>query len=315
VAAAPLGLAAVLLFVLRELPYSSVRFSAVDSEETRRPPTPDFHLGPLTWSVTSLRHDPALRAFRSAMRASCGDRKGVAAAACASHVLRDRVPTGNPSSEYVNVEFDPVTHFERHMAGEPGHCLTRSAILTSQLLSVGIPARVLQMVPANGSGHTLVEAWDDALGWVVVDPSTDGYLVATRGSATAVDLLGDPDGVVWKGFGPVAASATETEAKRRYFKGLLTGNLLYPEPWLYLRVGPRVGPWPTRGQYARVGPTRLTLGPLQQALFFAIPVLGLASAAFVLGGSRRPNPLRTMVWVEPQRSPRSVDDLDALPPG
>jgi hypothetical protein len=231
-------------------------------------------------------------------------------------VLRDRVPPGNPSSEYVDRAFDPVAHFERHMGGEPGHCLTRSAILASELLSVGVPARVMQMVPPGDQGHTLVEVWDDSLGWVVVDPSTDGYVVARSGPGAAVDLLENRESLDFKAFGRVAASASETEAMRLYFQRLLTGNLLYPEPWLYLRLGAKVGPWPTRGQYVRAGPAHLTLGPIQHALVVAIPLLGLLGAALVLAAWRRPDALRTLVWSEPERSPAgAVDDLDALPRG
>jgi hypothetical protein len=76
----------------------------------------------------------------------------------------------------VNVDFDPAAHFASHMAGEPSHCLTRSAILATQLLSVGIPARVVQFVPAVGKGHTLVGVWDETIGWIVVDPTNGGFV-------------------------------------------------------------------------------------------------------------------------------------------
>ena len=95
---------------------------------------------------------------------------------------------------------------------------------------------------------------------------------------------------------------------------LLTGNVLYPEPWLYLRQGQRVAPWPFRGHYARVGPVRLVMGPLQQALHLAIPALLLSGVALLLSGLRR----RTArahgpVWADavPARA-RSVERLDAL---
>jgi hypothetical protein len=304
------------LFVLRELPYSSVRIAGVDSDELRRPPTPDFTVGPLTWRVSALRQDASLQPFRDAMHATCGEQRGLAAAACATRVLRDRVPPGNPSSEYVDRGFDPVAHFERHMGGEPGHCLTRSAILASELLSVGVPARVIQMVPPGDRGHTLVEVWDESLGWVVVDPSTDGYLVARGGPAPAIDLLERRESLEFRGLGPIAPPGSETQATRLDFQRLLTGNLLYPEPWLYLRLGPRVGPWPTRGQYVRAGPAYLTLGLVQHALVVAIPLLGLLGVALFLAAWRRPDALRTLIWSRPERAPAgAVDDLDALPRG
>jgi hypothetical protein len=172
------------------------------------------------------------------------------------------------------------------------------------------------MVPPDDRGHTLVEVWDDALRWVVVDPSSYGYMVTRGAPAAAVDLLANSETVDLRRFSSVAPSASETGATRHYLKRLLTGSLLYPEPWLYLRLGPRVGPWPTRGQYVRAGAAHLTLGPIQHALVVAIPVLGLLGAALVLAGWRRPDALRTPVWTDPQPAPaRAVDDLDALPPG
>jgi hypothetical protein len=303
------------LLILRELPYSTARITAVEAVELRRAPTPDFTVGPLTWRVSALQEDAALGPFRDAMRGACGDSRGLAAAACATRILHDRVPPGDPSTEYVDRHFDPIAHFHRHMGGEPGHCLTRSAILASELLSVGIPSRVIQMVPSSEDGHTLVEVWDDSLGWVVVDPSTDGYVVSARGPALAIDLLTNRENLEWKAFDHISPSPSEIESMRLYFRHILSGSLLYPEPWLYLRLGPRVGSWPTRGQYVRAGPMRLTLGPIQHALVVAIPLLGLLGAALVFAGWRRQVAFRPLVWTQPQRSgAREIDDLDALPP-
>ena len=283
-----LGAALALLLLLKTLPYSSVRLVPVGGSQAAMRPSPDFAVGPLRWPVTALAKAPALQPFREAMRATCGDAKGLAAAACAANALSKRIPVGRPATEFVNVDFDPVAHFERHMAGAPGHCLTRSAILATELLSVGIPARVVQMVPARLKGHTLVEVWDDAMGWTVVDPSTGGSVTAgaaRRGSA--VDLLADPAVVEWRPFGSARVSAADAEAKERLFRTLLAGNLLYPEPWLYLRQGERTTPWPFRGQYARVGPAYLILGPAQQLLAWAIPGLVATGLGFLAFGWRR----------------------------
>ena len=283
-----LGAALALLVVLKSLPYSTVRLVLVEASQAAMRPTPDFTVGPLRWPVTALAKAPALQPFRDAMRATCGDAEGLAAAACAASALSKRIPVGNPATEFVTVDFDPVAHFERHMAGAPGHCLTRSAILATQLLSVGIPARVVQMVPAGAKGHTLVEVWDDVMGWTVVDPSTGGSVTAgaaRRGAA--VDLLADSAVVEWRPFGSAPVSAADVEAKERLFRTLLAGNVLYPEPWLYLRQGERAAPWPFRGQYARVGPAYLTLGPAQQALTWAIPGLVATGLGFLAFGWRR----------------------------
>jgi hypothetical protein len=84
------------------------------------------------------------------------------------------------------------------------------------------------MVPAHGKGHTLVELWDGALGWTVVDPSSGGWVTGSTKHASAVDLLADPNLVEWRPF--AEASSAEVEANRRHLQGLLTGNVLYPEP-------------------------------------------------------------------------------------
>jgi hypothetical protein len=219
------------------------------------------------------------------MREACGDVKGLAAAACATKVLTDKFPVGEPANEFVNSDFDPLAHFRSHMAGAPGHCLTRSAILATEFLAVGIPARVVQFIPVEEKGHTLVEVWDDELGWSVVDPSTGGYVVDASSRGAAPSLLASPSSVRWQPFGYTKAGDIERAQQNEYFRHLLAGNVLYPEPWLYLRVGERIAPWPFRGEYARVGPAFLTLGPLQEFLFWAIPpvaLLGLTLCALGL---------------------------------
>jgi hypothetical protein len=307
--------AAALVLVLKGLPYSSVQMARVEAAEAVRPPSAtEFSVGSLYWPVAALQQDPALRPFRDTMRASCGEARGLAAAACATRVLRERTPVGDPATEYVNVAFDPVRHLERHLAGEPGHCLTRSAIVAALLLATGTPARVVQMLPVTGKGHTLVEVWDDALGWTVVDPSNNGYLTSVNGPSAAADLLASPGGLEWRRFGSERATTEESDRQRRYFLGLLTGNVLYPEPWLYLRQGQRIASWPFRGQYARVGPLRFVMGPLQQALVVAIPALLLSGVALLLSGLRRRTArARSVAWTDavPARA-RSVERLDAL---
>ena len=277
------ALAAGMALLLRLLPYSSVRIAAVEALEVDSRPSPDFAIGPLYWPVTALTADPALQPFREAMKASCDATRGLAAAACVSQVLSERFPAGGPSTEYVNVAFDPVAHFKSHMAGEPGHCLTRSAILATELLSVGVPARVLQMLPPSGKGHTVVSVWDDDAGWTVVDPSTRGYLAHAPGQGSAAELRANPQNIRWKPFAPSTSSVSETEAETRQFRELLSGDLLYPEPWLYLRRGGKVAPWPFRGHYARVGPTFIWLGPLQGLLVWAIPVLLVVGSVLFIG--------------------------------
>jgi hypothetical protein len=198
-------------------------------------------------------------------------------------------------------------------AGEPGHCLTRSAILATQLLSVGVPARVIQMMPRSGKGHTLVEVWDDRRGWTVVDPSTGGFVSKPGARGSAAELLAAPDRLRWTSFDSASSAA---EAQSAYFRGLLTGDLFYPEPWLYLRQGAKVAPWPFRGHYARVGPTLWAYGPAQFVLTAAAAVstvsgFSLLAFAFAMrrrafAGIEQPSDARAGV--------KTLPDLRVVPP-
>jgi len=76
--------------------------------------------------------------------------------------------------------------------------------------------------------HNLVEMWDD--GWVKVDPSF---------------RLGNKKDIFWAGTGDY---------------------LIYPEPWLYLRVGKRYSYYPFWGKFISLGPWRWQFGPTQTAL-------------------------------------------------
>src|SRR5215471_4835772 len=94
-----IGVALALLVLLKALPYSTVRLTTVTASEVTQRPDSVFSIGPLHWRVRELATTPELQPFREAMRSSCGDRKGLAAAECASVVLTDRVPVGEPTTE------------------------------------------------------------------------------------------------------------------------------------------------------------------------------------------------------------------------
>lgn len=310
-----IGFAFALALLLRALPYSSCRLTAVSAAEVGRRPTPDFTLGPLTWRVAEWKEAQALNVFRKSLRADCGWATGVKAATCAAAALARRSPLGRPSSEFIDREFDPVRHFERHMAGEPGHCLTRSAIIATQLLAVGIPARVVQIVPSQGRGHTVVEVWDEALGWTVIDPTSGGIVTSHSSRRSAADLLDAPASVQWTPIPSATFAATTARERQRYYQSVLQGNLVYPEPWLYLRLGERVAPKPFRGHFVRVGPESLALGPAQVVLVWLIPCLGLAGLAVIAIGRMRPA-IRADVVRERHvlRGAPALGDPGAVPP-
>jgi hypothetical protein len=174
------------------------------------------------------------------------------------------------------------------------------------------------MVLARRHGHTLIEVWDDTTGWTLVDPSAEGFLTGATLRASAADLLADPAGLQWHPFAKrsIDAAAGDSAAKGQYFRDLLGGNLLYPEPWLYLRHGERNARWPFRGQYARVGPTYVVLGPAQQFLTLASPLLGLAGIVVLAVGWRKRH--ARCVAARSIRAAAAVETLegrfDPLPP-
>jgi len=241
------------LFYL-SLPYRSSWIVATTLDEAATVPSPDFRLGSIEWSVSAYSVEPSLEPFRTAFRNTCGEKRGLPAALCVAEAISRQFPYGSPATEFTDRKFDPVGHMQRHAAGDAGHCMNRVAIVAAQLLSVGIPARVTQLFPGAGRGHNVVEVWGEPDGWVMVDPS--------YGSPNRPDI--------------------------RLYKG----RVLYPEPWLYLRVGARSAPWPFRGAFACLGASALECGGTHDLLRLGIFASGLASVGFLVGAlrarSRRP---------------------------
>src|SRR5262249_4585951 len=160
------------------------------------------------------------------------------------------------------------------------HCVTRAGLASTTLLAVGIPARALQIIPPSGNGHNVIEVWDAMLGWVVVDPTVGGVLADAGGPISAARAVIARRGVrmsVEPGRPQPAAVVAAFYASGQ--PELFNGQLLYPEPWLYTRVGPRVACWPLRGAFARVGSRIWTLGPAQWALQRGVALTVLAGAA------------------------------------
>jgi hypothetical protein len=271
-------------------------------------------VGPLEWHVTELKSAPALEPFRVAFRESCAGLSGLAAATCVSVSLAKHFRNGEPRDEFFGPLFNPTDHLRRHLAGEPGHCVTRSAILATELLAVGIPARVIQLVPPDGKGHTLVEVWDDELEWLLVDPTFGGSPGLPLGRRSAVELQATPESVTWYGI-PKESSSAKASEPLEFMREAFKGNLIYPDPWLYLREGSGPSVWPWRGRFVRVGPVDWRLGPAQMGLQLGVLASSLAGAVLAAIGLLR--------WLLELRSqePSHGDypvfvarDLDGIPP-
>lgn len=274
------------LYYLR-LPYRSAWIAQTTAEEVAAAPTPNFRMGSVEWNVSRYATDPRLEPFRSAFRSACGDRQGLTAALCVSDTMARQFPYGSPSSEFTDRSFDPIAHLARHTAGAPGHCMNRVAILAAELLAVGIPARVTQLLPIHGPGHNVVEVWDQPNGWVVVDPTYGTVLGDGKKPASAFVLRLAPDHVPWHTLAAAPAPERTFEGERRNGPDtrLYKGRLFYPEPWLYLRVGSRAASWPFRGAFARLGTGPFDFG---RVLLLRIGIVGsfLLASGFFLAALR-----------------------------
>jgi len=240
------ALALFVLVVTKTLPYASFLMGDAGVGVVESDASHGFSIGSVRWEVEQFSRAASLTPFRRYFSEKCESQTGVQAAMCLAVAFDHAFPAGTPQHEFFERDFDPVANFEAHLSGQPGHCVNRSAMLTTTLLSVGIPARVASFSPRSGwGGHTLVEVWTDA-DWVVVDPTEVGLVGSTRPNSAAeikqgsgVLRLFNADGGVLQDY-PLSPS-------------IASGELVYPEPWLYTRTGPRFSLWPFRGRFVQVG--------------------------------------------------------------
>jgi Transglutaminase-like superfamily len=235
------------LAVTKALPYASFLMANTEFAVAASDPSHGFSIGSMQWEVKQFSSAPRLARFRHYFFETCGGQTGTQAAMCLSQAFERAFPAGTPKHEFLERHFDPVANFEAHLSGQPGHCVNRSGMLATTLLSVGIPARVASFSPRTGwGGHTLVEVWSGS-DWVLVDPTEVGLVGSIRPSSAAETKrmsrslrLFDADGSVRQD--PYLLS-----------ESIVRGELVYPEPWLYTRTGPRFSFWPFRGKFIQVG--------------------------------------------------------------
>jgi hypothetical protein len=260
-------------FVLAKLPYASCLIFSAEANDVEAPPTASgFHIGKIEWPVASYAADPSLQSFRDEFRRHCSGQAGIPAALCVSRAMAAQFPFGQPNRDFLSTQFDPAAALAAHLRGEPGHCVSRSGILAAELLSVGIPARVVQLLSPDGAGHTIVAVWDARLGWQLADPSlsamvgVNGRPISTSRAALAsgtLDVI--PPTLSPQGAGPFS-----------YERFRLPGtDFLYPEPWLYVRTGPRSAPRPFHGRFAQFGANQWKTGKAQSVLRVGITACGL----------------------------------------
>ena len=272
------------LLALRGLHYSKASLSFVTLQEALQPADP-LALDGLRWYPEPYSLAPGLAPMRALVREHCPGLTGFALGMCVSNVFAQRFRNGQPSREFFDRQHDPVAVFRDHLAGEPGHCVTRSGMLAATLLAAGTPARVAQVVGgADGFGHNVIEIWDPARGWRVMDPSFAGLPVSTDGKTSAVELTLPPF-PRWQpepALHPVRG-VDQQQAFLNYGEEHLRGaRVVYPDPWLYTRVGRDSARFPFLGRFVLVGPRAMSLGigqPLLQAGILLSAAAWLAVAA------------------------------------
>ena len=257
--------------LMAALPGRTSTHSRVTVEEVAAVPHADgFHLDGMRFDLGAYRRDTRLEPLRQFMTITCPGRAGLGAAVCISDEFVRRFPFGAPHQEFVNPAYDPVADLRAHLAGEPGHCVTRSGLVAAILLASGISARQVQITGVLG--HNVLEVYDEVAGWVMFDP-TFGVTYASPDRperpisvAAAVETKGI---LVTKSIGLSASSTPELRE---------IPEALFPDPWLYTRSGERAARWPFRGLFVHVGRTslRFSLGQeLARGGFLAFGLLTL----------------------------------------
>lgn len=248
------GMSGLSLLVLALLPYStSIILPVPESGAAARPGTVST-IGALVWDYGLYRTAPELEEYRVQF-ARCAGLEGRTAARCVTGVLAERSPYGDPSFEFFYSSYDPAKALRFHLGGAPGHCTTRSALVATGLLALGVPSRVVQLLPKVGNdGHNVIEVWDGAAGWVLFDPVHDSSYMQEEDFVGATEIIHAEGRLRWK-------KPHEGAPDPSMFAG---ATVNYPEPWLYTRVGQRCARWPFRACFSQIGEAQFLLGQAQR---------------------------------------------------
>lgn len=272
------------VWMLKQMPYSRSTMTAVTADEALSPADP-LQLAGNSWHPERYAAAQSLAPLRTVVQEHCFGLRAYETGTCLEGLFARRFRLGLPSREFFDADFDPAAVFAAHLAGEPGHCVSRAGMLAAALLAVGIPARVVQIVRRDGFGHNVAEIWEAGSGWRVIDPSYAGNLRGPNGGIAAAAAVRSGNGAHWESdrTRPNVAGVEQAEATQHYrTEELHRSTIIYPDPWLYTRVGNPQAPRPFRGHFVRVGPRTLHLGLGQLVLQIAIL---LSSAGLLAIGS------------------------------
>ncbi|QQS39769.1 MAG: transglutaminase domain-containing protein [Acidobacteriota bacterium] len=278
------------LALLRYLDYSTAYVSWIEIKkgEELGKPTPDFSVGAIRWHVLDYQRSPKLEPLRSFFRERCGEKRGIEAASCVSLQLIGIIPKGSPKREIFDTDYSPTEAFQKHLEGEQGFCTNYAGMTSAMLLSVGIPTRFMQIRAQDGiGGHNVVEVWDESHGWVLFDPFNNGVIEKNGKKLSATEAHFEES--------VERVDASEPGKKRghlpEYFDNdnRLRSSLVYPEPWLYTRVGQKEMPW-FRGTFVGFGDGYFQFSLAQNLLRVGILICAavlLASGFILFRGSIR----------------------------
>lgn len=276
--------------LLAALPYTTSLIDPVSVTEALREPAGNFGLGPIRWDLDSYAADPRFGEFRTYFKSHCDGETGLQAAICVSAALSGDIAFGNPSSDFLAAQYDPVQDFLTKLAGEPAYCVNFSSFLADSLLSVHIPARVVQFVPNSSDGyggHTLVEVWDVNSGWTLIDPSNGGLAKCNGKLCSAVEAIRYPGEITFEPLRPPADAPDGTAFYDTLKRSLGGAQILYPEPWYYTRTGEHVSPWPFRATFVLVGQPDWQFGPAQSLLRIGVVLCAAFGIGFFVFGAWR----------------------------
>jgi hypothetical protein len=270
------------ILLLARLHYSKAWLQQVSLEQALAPQDP-LVLGGLSWHPEQYLGNPRLAPFADLVRRHCSGLGPLETTRCLSDLLAARFPHGSPTEELFDPGFSPTAQLKRHLEGEPGHCVTRSGIIATALLASGIPGRMVQLI-GEGKGHNAVEVFDRDKGWIFFDPTYGGEFAETRDGRSAPALRKAGGGLPWiqSSVLPVAVAGAPAVGQLGYSgtsRDLLTGSLVYPEPWLYTRVGSKLAPSPFQATFLVVGERSWQLA-FGRRVLYGIILLTLALLVF-----------------------------------
>lgn len=274
------------IVALRNLPYSKASLGSVSLSAALNPADP-LVLDRLAWHPGIYQRAGSLQPIRDEVGKRCPAVSGFALATCLSNLFAARFANGHPTREFFARRHDPAGVFRAHLAGESGHCVTRSGMLALALLATGTPARVVQILGKDGgAGHNVVEVWEPTSGWRILDPSFAGLPESADGRSDAVSLT-QPPFPRWRPeptLTPVPG-VDQREALKTYAENHLRGaTVIYPDPWLYTRVGSPEASWPFHGRFVIVGARSFPLGWGQLLLQVGIAI-GLMGCVLLTAGA------------------------------